>query len=592
MLYFKDDLCDCPLNRTRVMKTQCTKQAVFQAREGRRRLVHRLVLPLAAAIGLAVMNPVSAQTVADTVWQSEDGALMKLTDRGVGWLTGCLVESNGESHYVQGFYDPSPVAPPVTTFSGGISWYDASGGALDNSDYWTSSLSGMLFEDSGSYGLEILNNLSATTLFGAHNTSTGIFPDTIVFSEYTNAWSCPSMGSYVSSGIPVGNWETGDGSVVLVINDTFTTNGDVQGYISLDIPGQSPIALNAVGYYDGLTQQSSGRDIALSLGTSVDLDHSQLAFTGTVNQAASYNAMTLQPVGVFATPAAKYLSNVLEDFPLELNRVAGVHMERVPIDEQWVSLPESINPYSGQNILPGETLVFAQPHHVGPDASVIRINRNNGQFFLQEDQSQDSETGHVMDTVDLLGIQNNLNLPYVKTGTVDTDHNWATVAFPEAFASLPVVAAQIATYNGGQAAFAEVRNVTTTSFQVRVREWTYMDQNHLVETIHWVAAEQGTHSGISVEDHVLIAGRAAVVAEASDGMFFTYDFGTPMVEKFVIAHWQSDENAIGPIHTRIKPSSASTITVKAMYEEQIHNTLPSTHFTLAELGYIIVGTPQ
>ena len=50
------------------------------------------------------------------------------------------------------------------------------------------------------------------------------------------------------------------------------------------------------------------------------------------------------------------------------------------------------------------------------------------------------------------------------------DHNVVTINFSQAFPSVPVVIAQVATFNGSDPVAVRVSNVTTTGFQVRLQE--------------------------------------------------------------------------------------------------------------------------
>lgn len=78
---------------------------------------------------------------------------------------------------------------------------------------------------------------------------------------------------------------------------------------------------------------------------------------------------------------------------------------------------------------------------------------------------------------------------------------WVTATFKRPFSRVPVVTIGGASHNGVEPVMARVRNVTRTSFQVRLDEWAYQDGDHMLETISYLAAEPGRHTlgGVTVE---------------------------------------------------------------------------------------------
>lgn len=80
--------------------------------------------------------------------------------------------------------------------------------------------------------------------------------------------------------------------------------------------------------------------------------------------------------------------------------------------------------------------------------------------------------------------------------------NWHTVEFENTYTN-PVVVATGLSYNGGDPTHARIRNVTTTSFEVRLEEWDYRDIDHTTEQVTYVVAENtgggGTPNRVSVD---------------------------------------------------------------------------------------------
>lgn len=79
--------------------------------------------------------------------------------------------------------------------------------------------------------------------------------------------------------------------------------------------------------------------------------------------------------------------------------------------------------------------------------------------------------------------------------------NWHTVTYENTYTN-PVVVATALSRNGGDPTHARVRNVTASSFQVRLEEWDYRDINHTTEQVTYVVAENtgvGTANIVSVD---------------------------------------------------------------------------------------------
>ncbi|MFH1142412.1 MAG: H-type lectin domain-containing protein, partial [Candidatus Uhrbacteria bacterium] len=80
----------------------------------------------------------------------------------------------------------------------------------------------------------------------------------------------------------------------------------------------------------------------------------------------------------------------------------------------------------------------------------------------------------------------------IQSGEVSVRHQWTNVTFDTAFTNQPVVFAQIQTENNGQAAYVDLRNTSTTGFQVKVEEdrgriRTWLNGAHPFETVKWFA---------------------------------------------------------------------------------------------------------
>lgn len=120
-------------------------------------------------------------------------------------------------------------------------------------------------------------------------------------------------------------------------------------------------------------------------------------------------------------------------------------------------------------------------------------NRNVGscQVMAQEEQSLDSEMTHADENIDFISF-GSAEFLGGESGTVSVDHDWKQIDLGFNY-DRPVVFASINTFNGGDPAIAEVRNITPTSFEVRVAEFEYKDVTHAYETISYVVMNAGEY---------------------------------------------------------------------------------------------------
>ena len=88
--------------------------------------------------------------------------------------------------------------------------------------------------------------------------------------------------------------------------------------------------------------------------------------------------------------------------------------------------------------------------------------------------------------------------------TISTDVT-KTITFTTSFSSIPRVFAQVDTKNGPEKVYAEVRNITTTSFDLKLREGTLYDGVHQPEEVAWYAVQitnnQPEQVGLSALDN-------------------------------------------------------------------------------------------
>ena len=83
--------------------------------------------------------------------------------------------------------------------------------------------------------------------------------------------------------------------------------------------------------------------------------------------------------------------------------------------------------------------------------------------------------------------------PLMEIGEVVVNHKWEFVTFHEPFLD-PIVVAKSLSHNGKQPAIVRIDNVSESSFDVRVQEWTYQDGRHKKETVNYLVVERGSYT--------------------------------------------------------------------------------------------------
>lgn len=137
------------------------------------------------------------------------------------------------------------------------------------------------------------------------------------------------------------------------------------------------------------------------------------------------------------------------------------------------------------------------------EVDLRRVNKLGFQIRLEEDPKADWNGFHGLEEISWLAIGTTTGNEQIGTSNVNQD--WQTINFPSSFATIPKLFAQAQTENGGNTGEIDIRNVTTSSFDIRFEEdmgvgW---DGLHTNETIGWYAfltPELGQSGFVSVKD--------------------------------------------------------------------------------------------
>lgn len=118
------------------------------------------------------------------------------------------------------------------------------------------------------------------------------------------------------------------------------------------------------------------------------------------------------------------------------------------------------------------------------------------ELFLQEETSQDAETGHADETLGFIAIDQGANLQdeenrfIGESGQLTLTNAWTTVNLSKKY-SKPAVITGGLTFNNGDPVTIRVRNVNNSSFEIRAEEWPSLDGLHSAETVGYLVVEGG-----------------------------------------------------------------------------------------------------
>jgi hypothetical protein len=102
-----------------------------------------------------------------------------------------------------------------------------------------------------------------------------------------------------------------------------------------------------------------------------------------------------------------------------------------------------------------------------------------------------------------------------------TSEHWKTIRFPISFDSYPVLFTQLVTINEASTSTVQIRNVTSTHFEIRLQEAANQDGIHQKESIAWIAMERGSQS-----ENYLFQADTLSVTHAWTNIPFAQNFAT------------------------------------------------------------------
>jgi glucose/arabinose dehydrogenase len=255
----------------------------------------------------------------------------------------------------------------------------------------------------------------------------------------------------------------------------------------------------------------------------------------------------------------------------------------------------------GLLVLDGVTVPYLLQHLSADDRWSPVLSQR---IKVEEEQSRDSETGHVLETLHVLALGNQILVQQVSNNGGDTtaprrlaptedaniewglirriDHHWQTLPFAKTYAD-PVVVAKPASSNGGDPGVIRIRDVGTAYAQLRYQEWDYLDDVHgAPENVFYIVSEAGEHrlGGLAVEADWLDTNRMGRAGQWEEIPFNVTFMADPVVLTSVMTYAGSDT-----VTTRIRNLDWTGFEL-AMDEQESKN---DGHLT-ETLGWIAIQT--
>ncbi|MEM7353823.1 MAG: hypothetical protein AAF657_23690 [Acidobacteriota bacterium] len=228
-------------------------------------------------------------------------------------------------------------------------------------------------------------------------------------------------------------------------------------------------------------------------------------------------------------------------------------------------------------------VVMGPPSFGGAQPTAVRVfnvTASSFQHFIDEWDYLDGN--HVNETIGYLVLDagtSDLGGLAAEAGSVSVNQGWTTVSFNQIFSSAPVVLAQVASNNDGAAVTTRVRNVTASSFQVKLQEEEAADNVHAFEDVHWIAVETGKAT---------VGGNPIRVATSGDSVthnFFTINFGAAVANPIFVGHMQTTD---GGNTAALRQRNLSSTSIEVKVEEEQSADAEINH-TTENVGYVLIG---
>ncbi len=156
-------------------------------------------------------------------------------------------------------------------------------------------------------------------------------------------------------------------------------------------------------------------------------------------------------------------------------------------------------------------------------------------------------------------------------------HNFVRARFGK-FLESPIVITGPPTFNGGQGGVVGINGINNYGFNVRFREWSYLDHTHAEESVDWLALDRGTY--LTADGSIWEVGTFSL---SGNNQFKTIEFASSFTSApYVLTTLQT--TASTPVAVRIRNVSQWRFDA-ALFEEEAQLGTPHP---LENVGYLAI----
>lgn len=217
--------------------------------------------------------------------------------------------------------------------------------------------------------------------------------------------------------------------------------------------------------------------------------------------------------------------------------------------------------FYGCNVSAGDDLTFLQEISDITEADVAASNNLTGQggdWFLETSVGQ-VETTLALSSAGQTTYQGTL-ATIGESGRIDTlNDQWTRITLQETYTN-PVVIAGPPSFNGPDPSTVRVRNVTNNSFEVRIDEWEYLDEQHITESLGYLVVEEGIHT--FTNGTVLQAG-----SSQSNNNWDSINFASAFNDTPLLFAQTTSENEAAAVAERLRNVSTTGFDLRLQEEE-------------------------
>jgi len=230
-------------------------------------------------------------------------------------------------------------------------------------------------------------------------------------------------------------------------------------------------------------------------------------------------------------------------------------------------------------------VIMGPPSYSGTHPTTIRVKDvNSNGFSFQVDEWDYLDGRHNTETISYLvveaGVHSIGGMTWGEAEKVENvNHNYTSKSFTHSFEGDQILLTQVVTYNGSSAVCTRVKNITGSSFQVKIQEEEANDGTHSSETVHYIAVSPGSFQN---------DGNGFVAAKTTNSVtqnWYTIDFGQSIDSPLILANMNTEDGS-DPAVLRYRNLSNSSVEIKVEEEKSEGS---EVNHTSEVVGYLVIS---